>query len=109
LHRSLRPRRPTARRRHRTWMLAMTLASLGWGCWWLELLLWRLWPALAPSPAVVGTAAGIFALAGLVASVLALRGRNRLWLAMAAVPLFANLSLLCVPFLLPPEFGNPGR
>lgn len=88
-------------------MLAMTLASLGWGCWWLELLLWRLWPELAPSPTLVGTFAGLFALAGLVASVLTLRGRNKVWLALAAVPLFANLSLLAVPFLLPPGFGVP--
>jgi hypothetical protein len=89
-------------------MLAMALASMGWGCWWLELLAWRFFPAYAPSLAVVGVASSLFAFAGLVAAVLALRGRNVVWLAITAVPLLANLSLLAVPFLIPPDFAARG-
>jgi len=106
MNRSLRPWRASARRRHRTWMLAMGLASVGWGFWWLELALWRFVPQHAPSLTVVGTAAGIFAVAGTIAAVLTLRGRNRVWIAIACVPLFANLALLFVPFLLPEGMGQ---
>lgn len=83
----------------------MGLASAGWGCWWLELVAWRFFPAFAPSLAVVGWLAGAFAVAGVVAALLALRGRNVVWLAIAMVPLAANVSLLAVPFLLPDDFG----
>lgn len=83
-------------------MLSMTLATLGWGCWWLDLLLMRTVPDLVPSLAVVGTLASAFAVAGLVAAVLTLRGRNSVWFALAMIPLFANASLLSVPWLIDP-------
>lgn len=83
----------------------MGLASLGWGAWWLEFAALRFFPDHAPSLAVAGTLAGAFAVVGTVAALLALRGRNVAWLAVASVPLLANLSLLAVPFLLPADLG----
>ena len=83
-------------------MLSMSLATLGWGCWWLDLLLARTVPDLVPDVAVVATLASLFAVGGLLAAVLSLRGRNRMWLAMAMVPFFANASLLSMPFLVDP-------
>ena len=80
-------------------MLSMTLASLGWGCWWLDLLLMRTVPDVVPSVAVVSTLASLLALAGLLAAIVTLRGRNQLWLGMAMIPLFANASLLTMPWL----------
>jgi hypothetical protein len=83
-------------------MLSMSLATLGWGCWWLDLLLMRTVPDLVPNVAVVSTLASLLALAGLGAALITLRGRNRVWLSLSLVPLFANLSLLSVPWLVDP-------
>ena len=78
----------------------MTLASLGWGCWWLDLLLARTVPDLVPSVAVVSTAASILAVVGLAMALVTLRGRNRVWLGMGMIPIFANASLLSMPWLI---------
>jgi hypothetical protein len=90
--------RTYARRRHRSWHLAMMLATVGWGTWWCVLLVHRLAPerelALA-LPAALSTTA---ALLGLLVAILTLRAR-RAWLLFALVPLFANGSLLFVPWL----------
>ena len=103
LHRSLRAARATTRRRHRTWMLSMTLASAAWGCWWLDLVLTRFVPDVVPSFALVSTVASLLAGAGFLVALITLRGRNGLWLAIAAIPLMANLSLLLVPYLIDAE------
>jgi len=91
-------KRNYARRRHRTWMYAMTLATLGWGCWWLALALKKLAPEIAPSFATTATAASVFAVAGLALALLSVRAR-RSWLLFTAVALFANASLLFLPWL----------
>ena len=52
------------RRRHRTWMLSMTLASLGWGTVWLTVVLMKLAPGWAPSIEVAEGIACGFAAAG---------------------------------------------
>ena len=52
--------------------------------------------------------ASLFAVAGLGAGLLALRGRNRAWLAIALWPVAANLALLAVPWLLPHGFPHGG-
>lgn len=81
----------------------MTLASAAWGCWWLDLVLARFVPDVVPSFALVSTVASLLAGAGLLVAVVTLRGRNGLWLAIAAIPLLANASLLMVPYLIDPE------
>ena len=81
-------------------MLSMSLATLGWACWWLDLVLARTVPDFVPNYALVSSVASAFALAGLVFAVVSVRGRNRLWLGMALVPLFANASLLSMPWLM---------
>ena len=90
--------RAYSRRRHRSWHLAMVLATLGWGTWWCVLLLRHLAPEVHFSlfvPVVVSTT---LALAGLVLALLTLRAR-RAWILFTLVPIFANGSLLCVPWL----------
>jgi hypothetical protein len=87
-----------ARRRHRSWHLSMILATLGWGTWWCVLFLHRLAPERAiplALPAVVSTTAAVL---GLAIALLTLRAR-RAWILFALVPLFANGSLLLVPWL----------
>lgn len=78
----------------------MTCATLAWGCWWTDLVMARFVPDVLPSIALVATVASVFAGIGLLAGFLGLRGRNRLWLAIATVPILANASLLATPFLL---------
>ena len=77
----------------------MILATLGWGAWWCVLLAHRLAPEREISlvlPSVVSTVAAVL---GLAVAVLTLRAR-RAWVLFALVPLFANGSLLFVPWLL---------
>ena len=76
----------------------MILATLGWGAWWCVLFVHhfapeRKIPMVVPS--VVSTTAAV---CGLVVAVLTLRGR-RSWILFVLVPLFANGSLLFVPWL----------
>jgi hypothetical protein len=40
--------RTLVRRRHRTWVHSMTLATLGWGVWWFAILLHKFVPGLSP-------------------------------------------------------------
>jgi hypothetical protein len=90
--------RAYARRRHRSWHLAMVLATLGWGTWWCVLLLHRLEPEREIGLALPGAIATTSALLGLGIAILTLRAR-RAWILFALVPLFANGSLLLVPWL----------
>jgi len=76
----------------------MVLATLGWGTWWCVLLLHQLAPELQLSlsvPAAISIAAAV---PGLLVALLTLRAR-RTWVLFALVPLFANGSLLFVPWL----------
>jgi hypothetical protein len=77
-------------------MLAMTLATLGWGTWWVALFLHHVGVEIVLDvPSVVSV---VFALAGLGVALLTLRAR-RSWIVFTLVPLFANASLLLVPWL----------
>lgn len=90
--------RAYARRRHRSWHLAMVMATVGWGAWWCVLLVHHFAPERRIPlvwPATLSTTA---ALLGLAIAVLTLRAR-RAWILFALVPLFANGSLLFVPWL----------
>lgn len=91
--------RRVVRRRHRTWMISMTFASLGWASWWVTAALLHWKPLWAPSIDVTDQLAITFALLGFVAALLSVRARLA-WLIVVGVPLFANLSVLLIPFTL---------
>ena len=98
--------RTYARRRHRSWMLSMTLASLGWGTWWVVFFLHRIVPDFTFAltvPDVISTTCGVL---GFVVAVLTLRAR-RSWLVFAHIPLLANASLFFMPWLAT-EMWSPG-
>jgi hypothetical protein len=91
--------RTVVRRRHRTWMASMSLASLGWGSWWITVFLMRYAPAHAPSLAATSWFAGVFAGFGLLAAIWSIRAR-RTWLLFTTIPMLANGSLFLVPWLI---------
>lgn len=86
------------RRRHRTWMLSMICASLGWGVWWTTFALRRFAPDWAPSLELSGWIAATIAAFGLLVAIWTIRARAA-WLLITLVPLFANASLLAMPLL----------
>ena len=94
------------RRRHRTWMYAMILATLGWGAWWLSLFAHRFFPALFPGFAVTYWVACVPALLGLLLAVLTIRAR-KIWVLLAAVPICSNLFLLALPWVLDRDMLDP--
>ena len=79
-------------------MLSMSLATLGWGAWWTKLFLMRFAPSIAPSLATTNAVACVFAGAGFLVALWAVRAKLA-WLLVTAVPLFANGSLLCMPMV----------
>lgn len=81
-------------------MLSMSLASLGWGAWWLAVALARFAPDFAPGIAVTQVLADVFAIAGLLCGLFTLRAKLA-WILITAVPICANLALIIFPFLLP--------
>jgi hypothetical protein len=99
LRRLAQMRTTVVRRRHRTWMLSMVLASLGWGVWWIEVFLARVAPEHAPSLRATALAGGAFALPGLLVAVWTLRAKAA-WILITLVPLCANLSLIALPILI---------
>jgi len=76
----------------------MILATLGWGTWWCVLILHRLRPDPPVGLLVPSTVSTVAAVLGLAVAVFTLRAR-RAWILFALVPLFANGSLLFVPWL----------
>ena len=103
--RPLRPQwkvRTVVRRRHRTWVGAMVFATLGWGTWWFSVMLHKLLPALAPPLWATYALACSFAAVGAFLGFFTIRARL-IWVLLACVPLFANLSLLMVPLVLDEE------
>ena len=89
--------RTYARTRHRSWMLSMTFASLGWGTWWVLLLVKKLTGA-SPDLLIPSILSTIFAILGLLVAVVTLRGR-RSWLLFVTIPVLANASLFFLPWL----------
>jgi hypothetical protein len=80
-------------------MISMTFASLGWASWWVTRALLGWIPSWAPSIDVTDQLAITFGLLGFIAAMLSIRARLG-WLVVVAVPLFANLSVLLIPFTL---------
>ena len=80
-------------------MASMSLATLGWGAWWLALIGVKIAPGSADVLALVATVvSGLFALLGLLIAAATLRAR-RTWILFVLLPLFANASLLAMPWL----------
>lgn len=96
--RKLYPVSTIVRRRHRTWMLAMTLATFGAGVWGTALAWTKLAPGSAPTFEQTFLVASAFAVPGFVLAFLTLRARL-IWLVLAGVPLFANGMLIFLPWL----------
>lgn len=90
--------RTTVRRRHRTWMFSMCMASLGWGLWWATLILLRFAPGAAPNVLVTEWLVGACAVVGLAAAVWSFRAKLA-WILIMSVALFANASLLAMPWI----------
>jgi hypothetical protein len=91
--------RTHVRRRHRTWVASMTLATVGWAVLWTTLLLRRYAPGWAPDWTIAWWIAVVFALPGLGLAIFTVRARL-IWVLLAAVPLFANASLIGVRLFL---------
>ncbi len=83
----------------------MSLATLGWGTWWCVLFVHHFAPGFEFSLALPSALSTAAALLGLGVAILTLRAR-RAWILFALVPLFANGSLLFVPWLAA-EFAPP--
>ena len=83
----------------------MSLASLGWGCWWAALFLAK-FTSLDVDLGWVEILAGLFGGPGLLAAVWSLRAQKA-WLILTCIPLFANIGLLALPIVLPEHlFGG---
>jgi hypothetical protein len=95
--RSLYPPR-VVRRRHRTWMVAMSLATAAMVVWGLTLLMLRFAPEYAPPGRWAFWASSLFAVPGLALGLLTIRAK-RSWFLVALVPIWANAMLLVLPWL----------
>ena len=99
---------PRVRRRHRTWIRSMILATGGWGAFWCSALWARLAEGWAPSPELAYWISTPLALAGFALALITIRGQ-RSWLLFVSVPLLANGFLVILPWLLPDAGGLHGR
>lgn len=77
----------------------MTLASLGWGVWWLYAFLVYFVPECAPSSRAVQWFGVAFALPGFLIALWTIRARLS-WIVVTLVPLCANGSLLAMPIVM---------
>lgn len=86
----------------------MTLATLGWAVIWIALCLGRWAPEWAPTAEVSFNVASMFAIAGLGLGIFTLRAKLA-WILITAAPIFANVSLLSLRFVVPEllNLGNP--
>lgn len=77
----------------------MTLASFGWGVWWVWLFWRRIAPDSAPGLQGTGWLGGGFATLGLVFAVLTIRA-GRTWLLFVVTAILANVGLLLLPWVI---------
>ncbi len=80
----------------------MTLATLGWGVWWVSVLLHKFVPGLSPGLGATYVVTCALAGVGFCLAFFTLRARL-IWVLLAGVPLFANGTLLMLPVLLGDE------
>lgn len=91
--------RRIVRRRHRTWMLSMTFASLGWAAWWVFAFMKHFLPEHAPTSSTVQWIGVGFAAPGFLIALWTIRARLA-WIVVTLVPLLANASLLSMPLVM---------
>ena len=90
--------RTVVRRRHRTWMFSMSMATLGWGIWWITLVLAHFVPDLRPELRITEWGAGACGVIGLLAAFWAFRAKLA-WILIMSIAVFANGSLLLMPWI----------
>jgi hypothetical protein len=88
-----------ARRRHRTWVMSMTLATAGLAVWGLTILWMFFHRRTAPSLETAFLVSSLFSLPGWVLGLLTIRAK-RSWFFFALVPIAFNTMLLVMPWLL---------
>lgn len=98
-NRQLLPVRRIVRRRHRTWMLSMAFATLGWGAWWCFAFLTHFLPDHAPRSSTVQWIGVGFAVPGFLIALWTIRARLA-WIVVTLFPLLANASLLAMPIVM---------
>ena len=96
--RKLYPVERIARRRHRTWMVSMTLATLAMGVWGVTVVLMKVAPQAAPGLGTAFLISLLFAVPGLILACLTVRARKA-WLMFAGVPILANGMLVVLPWI----------
>lgn len=84
----------------------MTLATLGWGCWWGALFAAKV-AGVAPDPRWIGMCAALFAIPGFLMAVFTVRAQSS-WMVFAGVPLLANAGLLLLPLVVPEHLFADG-
>ena len=88
-----------ARRRHRTWVMSMCLATAGLAVWGATLVWMRLDRPSAPSLETAFLVSSLCSLPGLILGLLTVRAK-RSWLLFAFVPIAFNAMLLVLPWIL---------
>ncbi|MCC7014602.1 MAG: hypothetical protein IT454_18725 [Planctomycetes bacterium] len=96
--RRLYPMSSMVRRRHRTWMLSMTLATGGAAVWGASLLWRKLDPAGAPSLLSTLMLSSAFTVPGTLLAFLSLRART-IWVLLAGIALTANGMMIVLPWI----------
>jgi hypothetical protein len=91
--------RTNVRRRHRTWIFSMCMASVGWAVWWVTLVAAHFSREHAPDLRLSCWLAGAFAAVGLLAAIWGIRAKLA-WILFMLIPMFANASLLAMPLVL---------
>ncbi|HTF87108.1 MAG TPA: hypothetical protein VK843_01780 [Planctomycetota bacterium] len=88
-----------ARRRHRTWMMSITLATAGLAVWGATVVWMRADRPSAPSLEMAYLLSSLFSLPGWILGLLTIRAK-RSWLWFAMVPIAFNTMLLVLPWIL---------
>jgi hypothetical protein len=91
--------RTNVRRRHRTWIFSMCMATLGWAVWWVTLVVAHFSSGDATDLRLSSWLAGAFAAIGFAAAIWGIRAKLA-WILFMLIPMFANASLLAMPLVL---------
>ncbi len=96
--RRLYPLQRMTRRRHRTWMVSMTLGTGAIAVWGIAVVGLRIEPSWVPDFWVVFALASLFAVPGLLLGLWTIRSKFA-WLMFALVPVCLNGMLIVMPLL----------
>ncbi len=86
------------RRRHRTWMLSMALATMGALVWGAVIFWKQIAPESSPTLLTTYLLASAFTVPGALLAVLTLRARTA-WILFTLFPLSANGMMLVLPYI----------